>query len=234
MKGTILQPTYLPWSGYFEMISACDAFVAFDHVQFERKSWQNRNRIKTANGIATLTVPVEKAPQTAKISEIKISYSQGNPLENHWKTISSAYKKSPYFEKYKPLFEKIYSKKYVLLRDLNMDLIKLICDILGIEKETILSSELNLKDEKIQRTEKVVNLCKKTGIDCLYDAKGAEELLEESLFEKENIKLEFQNFHHPEYSQLWGDFIPYLSTIDLIFNEGEKSLSIIKSGIVKG
>lgn len=231
MKGTILQPTYLPWLGYFEMISASDIFIVFDHVQFKRKSWHNRNKIKTANGETYLTIPVEKSPQKTPISEIKISYQQGNPLENHWKTIELAYKKSPYFEKYKPLFEKIYFKKYVLLRDLNVDLIKLICDILGIKTKIILSSELGLKDEDMERTEKVVNLCKKQGIDILYDAKGAEEILDKSMFLEENIKLEFQNFKHPEYAQLWGEFISYLSVIDLILNEGDKSLSIIKSGI---
>ncbi len=229
MKGTILQPTYLPWLGYFEMISASDVFIVFDHVQFERKSWQNRNKIKTANGETHLTVPVEKAPQKTPISEIKISYQQGNPLENHWKTITLAYKKSQYFEKYRILFEKIYYKKYVLLRDLNVDLIKLICDILGIKTKIIFSLELNLKDENMEKTEKVVNLCKNQGIDNLYDAKGAEEILDKTLFEKENIKINFQNFEHPEYPQLWGEFIPYLSVIDLIFNQGDKSLSIIKS-----
>jgi hypothetical protein len=233
MKGTILQPTYLPWLGYFEMISSSDIFIIFDHVQFERKSWQNRNKIKTANGETYLTVPVEKAPQKTPISEIKISYQQGNPLENHWKTIMLAYKKSLYFEKYKLLFEKIYSKKYVLLRDLNVDLIKLTCDILGIKTKIILSSELNLKDENMEKNEKVINLCKNQGIDILYDAKGAEELLDKSLFQKENIKTIFQKFKHPEYPQLWEEFMPYLSVIDLIFNNGGESLSIIKKGIKK-
>ncbi|MEK7665083.1 MAG: WbqC family protein [Patescibacteria group bacterium] len=233
MKGIILQPTYLPWLGYFEMINSSDIFIIFDHVQFERKSWQNRNKIKTASGQAYLTVPIQKSPQDTPIYKIKISYQQdrqGNPLEKHWKTISLAYKKSPSFDKYKQFFEKIYYKKYILLRDLNVDLIKLICDILGIKTRIVLSSELNLKDDNMGKTEKVINLCKKQGIDILYDAKGAEEFLDKNLFEKENIKIIFQNFQCKEYPQLWGKFIPYLSTIDLIFNQGEKSLSIIKSG----
>lgn len=231
MKGTILQPTYLPWLGYFEMIASLDIFVVFDHVQFERKSWQQRNRIKSANGVISLAVPVQKMPRAAKISEIKISYDRGNFLEDHWKTIELAYKKAPYFEKYKSFFEKIYSKRYVLLRDLNVDLIKLICDILNIKTRVVFSSELGLKDENMEKTEKVVNLCKKQGVTHLYDTKGAEEILDESLFKKENINITFQNFQHPEYHQLWGEFVPYLSAIDLLFNEGEKSLSIIKSGI---
>ena len=231
MKAAILQPTYLPWMGYFEMIDSSDVFVVFDHVQFERKSWQQRNMIKTANGVVPLTVPVQKMPRETNISEIKISYDHGNPLKDHWKTIELAYKKAPYFQEYKPFFEKVYSKKYVLLEDLNVEIIKLICNILGIRTKIIFSSDLGLKDGNMAKTKKVVNLCRKQGIVHLYDTKGAEEILDKSLFKKDNIKITFQNFQHPEYHQLWGEFVPYLSVIDLLFNEGNKSLSIIKSDI---
>ena len=233
MKGAILQPTYLPWMGYFEMIDSVDTYIIFDHVQFERKSWQQRNKIKTASGVAYLTVPVQKVSRQTPISEIKISYDQGNPLGKHWKTIELAYKKAPYFEKYKSFFEKIYSKKYVLLRDLNVEIIKLVCDILGVKKKIVFSSELDLKDENMAKTEKVINLCKNQGITHLYDARGAEEILDKSLFRKEDILVDFQEFLHPEYSQLWGEFVSYLSVIDLIFNQGDQSLSIIKNGVKK-
>lgn len=228
MKGTILQPTYLPWLGYFEMIGHSDVFVVFDHVQFERKSWQQRNKIKTANGAVSLTVPVQKMPRETKISEMKISYERCNPLERHWKTIELSYKKAPYFEKYKSCFENIYSKKYVLLKDLNVEIIKSVCDILGVKKEIIFSSEFNLKDEGMGKSEKVINLCKKAGIDHLYDAKGAEEFLDKSLLKKEGISINFQDFLHPEYPQLWGEFVPYLSIVDLLFNCGSDSIKYIK------
>jgi hypothetical protein len=173
-------------------------------------------------------MPVQKASRETPISEIKISYDQGNPLEKHFKTIELAYKKAPYFQKYKPLFENVYSKKYVLLRDLNVEIIKLICDILGIKKKIVFSSELNLKDENMEKTEKVVNLCKSQKIIHLYDAKGAEEILKAPMFEKENIKISFQDYRHLEYPQLWGKFVPYLSVIDLLFNCGPDSIKYIK------
>jgi len=231
MKGTILQPTYLPWMGYFEMIASSDVYVAFDSAQFIKKTFDQRNRIKTANGVIYLSLPVQKAPQKTNTCDIKISYERGNPLENHWKTIELAYKKAPYFEKYKPLFKEFYSRKYVLLRDLNVDMIKLICGILGIKTKIILSSSLG--DKKLGKTERVINLCKEAGITHLYDAQGAEELLDKALFKKEGILVDFQNFNHPEYPQLWGKFVPYISVIDLIFNQGDKALSIIKNGINK-
>ena len=231
MKGVILQPTYLPWMGYFELIDSSDIYVVFDHVQFERKSWQQKNKIKAPNGIVYLHVPVEKMPLKIPICDIKVSYKQGNFLEKHWKSIEMAYKRAPYFEKYKPLFEKIYSKKYVLLRDLNMEIIKLICSILGIKTKIVFSSELNLEDEGMGKTEKIVNLCRKLGIAEFYEPGGGKELFDGFLFQKEGISVEFQDYEHPKYSQLWGEFVPYLSVIDLIFNEGDKSLSIIKNGI---
>ena len=230
MKATILQPTYLPWLGYFEMIDASDVYIVFDHVQFERKCWQQRNKIKVANGVVWLSVPVEKAPRNTRICDIRISYKQGNLLEKHWKTIELAYKKAPYFERYRHIFQALYNKKYALLRDLNVEIIKGICDILGINTKIMFSSELRLDEEGLERTEKVTNLCKKIGITHLYDAKGAQDFLDVALFQKEGIKLTFQDFRHPEYSQQWGEFVPYLSVIDLLFNEGDESLSIIRNG----
>ena len=230
MKGTILQPTYLPWVGYFEMIDSTDVYVVFDHVQFVKKSWQQRNRIKTSNGVIWLTIPIKRGERNIRICDTKISYDHGNPLEKHWSTITLAYKKAPYFNEYKSAFEEIYSKEYDYLRDLNIAIIKKICDILGIKTKIIFSSKLKLNDENMGKTEKIVNLCKKVDITHLYDAKGAEEFIDVSLFHKEGISVTYQHFEHPIYKQLWGDFISHMSVIDLLFNEGDKSLDIIRSG----
>jgi len=229
MKAAILQPTYLPWMGYFEMIDSADTYIVFDHVQFERKSWQQRNRIKASNGPIWLSVPVQKASRDTRICDMKISYANGAPLEKHWKTISLAYKRAPYFDKYKLIFEKIYNKRHVLLRDLNVEIIKAICNILGIKTRIMFSSDLDLNDRDMGKTDKIVNLCKKAGITHLYDAKGSQDFIDASLFQDEGVLITFQDFEHPRYSQLWGEFVPYLSIVDLLFNEGE-NLSIIRSG----
>jgi hypothetical protein len=230
MKGTILQPTYLPWIGYFEMIDSTDIYIVFDHVQFEKKSWQQRNKIKTSNGVIWLSVPIKREKRETRICDIKISYDHGNPLEKHWRTITLVYKKAPYFNEYRSIFEKIYSKEYNHLSDLNVAIIKKICNVLGIKTKIVLSSMLNLNDKNMGKTEKVVNLCKKVDITHLYDAKGAKEFIDDSIFHKEGISITFQHFEHPVYKQLWGNFIPYLSVIDLLFNEGDKSLDIIRDG----
>ncbi len=229
MRGVILQPTYLPWQGYFEMIDNADVFVVFDHVQFIRKSWHHRNKIKTANGVVWLTVPVQHGKQDIRICDAKIAYDQGNELKKHWETILFAYKKTEHFNQYKPIFEEIYSNRNEYLSLLNISIIRAILGILGIKTKLILSSTLNLEDENMGKTEKVINLCKSVGITDLYDANGAEEFIEVSLFQREGIKISFQNYAHPVYRQIWGDFVPYLSAIDLLFNEGDKGLNIIRS-----
>lgn len=230
MRGVILQPTYLPWLGYFEMINSADIYIAFDHVQFVRKSWHHRNRIKGANGAIWLTVPVQQTGRTTRICDAKIAYGQGNMLEKHWLTIQHVYNKSRFFQDYKPLFEKIYSINYEYLSQLNIEIIKTILHILGKKIKFVCSSTLNLHDENLGKTEKIVHLCKEVGITSLYDANSAATFLDTSLFKKEGIGIEFQNFNHPVYRQLWGDFFPYMSIVDLLFNEGDKSLAIIKSG----
>jgi len=230
MKGTILQPTYLPWLGYFEMIDSADVFVVFDHVQFQRKSWQQRNKIKTSNGVVTLTLPIKRKGRNTRICDAEISYNQGNPLEKHWKTITLAYKKTPFFSNYESIFQDLYSKKYNMLSDLNFAIIETISEILGLDKKIVFSSRLSLNDENMGKTEKVVNLCKKVDITSLYDAKSAAEFLNIPLFDKEGISVTFQSYKHPTYNQPWGNFVAYLSVIDLLFNEGDSSLEIIRGG----
>ena len=230
IKGTVLQPTYLPWSGYFDMIDSTDIYVVFDHVQFERKSWQQRNRIKGPNGAHWLTIPIQKVARDTPICDIRISYDQGDPLSKHWKAITFAYQKAPYFAEYRPFFEPIYSKNYTLLRDLNVDLIKVICDALGIKMKLAFSSELDLNDQEMGKTEKVINLCKKARITCLYEGKSGQDFMDLALFDREQIDIKFHQFIPNPYPQLHGPFVPRCSVIDLLFNVGGRSLQIIKQG----
>ena len=228
MKGTILQPTYLPWIGYFDMIDISDIYVAFDDVQFSKKSWQQRNFIKTQQGALMLSVSIKKSKLTTSIKDIKTMDSK-KILKNHWKAISLAYKKSPYFEKYKQLFENIYSKNYTSLRNFNIDIIKTICEVLGIQTKFIYSSDIIIKkDQNDNTTKKIIKLCKGAGITTLYDGFGASKILDSDMINKSNIDFKFQDLIHPLYNQLHGKFISHMSTIDLIFNEGPKSLDIIR------
>jgi len=219
----IMQPTYLPWLGYFELIAKSDVFVFFDDVQFIKRSWQHRNRIKSNQGELMLTVPVlSKGKHGQKINEVEIS-NDGHWRKKHIQSIKVNYRKARYFRDYIDELEHIYSKDYSRLLDLNVTLTKFLMAKIGIKTRTILSSQLQVEGE---RNEKIVGICKKVQADVLYDAQGAQEILDQGYFEQNNVKLVFQKYQHPVYRQL-GPFIPYMSTLDLLFNEGTGSLDII-------
>lgn len=224
---SIMQPTYLPWLGYFELMFKSDQFVFFDDVQFIKKSWHQRNRIKTATGELLLVIPIlSKGKRFQKINETLIHNNSGW-AKKHLLTIENNYRKAPFFQNYIDELRVIYSKPYEKLSDLNIDLIIFLKNKIGIKTPTILSSELNIQGKK---NERIIDICKALKSNVLYDAHGAKEILDLEFFNKEGIKLVFQNYQHPVYRQQYGDFIPLLSTLDLLFNEGDNSLSIIKSG----
>ena len=226
----IMQPTYLPWLGYFDLIDRSDIFVFLNSVQFDKRSWQQRNRIKTPNGELMLTVPVlTKGKFKQKIYDVEIDKSK-NFAKKHFNSISSNYKKSKYFKSYINELDEIYNSKINKLSDLNIRLIKWLSSKLGIKTEFVLSSQL---DEHGSKTELLLNICKKLNADYYLSPPGSKEYIEENnLFEKSGIQLSYQNYKHPTYKQLFGDFIPYMSVIDLLFCEGNKSLEIISSGRV--
>jgi len=230
MKCAILQPTYLPWIGYFEMISSVDIFIVFDHVQFVKQSWHQRNRIKTPNGVTMLSLPVKNEKFNTKICDIKISYDNSNQLEKHWRVIEQSYKKSKYFKDYEIIFKEIYSQKHIFLEELNVKIISAICTILEIETKFIYSKDIYIEDYGMDKNLDLINLCKSVGADFIYDAKGAETFLNKEIFTSHGVEIKFQEYEHPIYEQLWGDFVPYMSALDILFNEGPNSMGIIKSG----
>lgn len=230
MKGTILQPTYLPWLGYFELIKSSDIYIVLDHVQFNRQSWQHRNKIKSNKGIHMLTVPVMRKDKWNKIKDVRISYNN-NPdiLKHHWNIIKDFYHKSTYLQNYEKSFENIFNKKYTYIRDLNVAIIDNICDILDIHKKKVYSSDLKLNDENMSTEDKLINLCKKMNITHMYEPAGGKLFLNPKPFSDNGIYLEFQNIVHPVYNQLYGEFISYISIIDMLFNEGNNSINILNN-----
>jgi hypothetical protein len=222
-----MQPTYLPWLGYFELIDQSDTFVFFDDVQFEPKSWHQRNRLKGPNGEQTLTVPILTAGKRfQKICEAEIDNKQQWEIK-HIRSIEFNYLKAPFFNNYILPLKEIYEKEWAKLVDLNVGLISLLMGQLKIMTPVICSSALKIESSGDRR---IIDICKKLGAEELYDAAGARPLLNLDMFQEEGIQVTFQDYKHPTYRQLYGDFIPSLSVIDLLFNEGERSLEIIRSG----
>ncbi len=225
MRVVVLQPTYLPWIGYLGMIDLADIFVFYDDVQFSVQSWQQRNKIKTAQGWAWLTVPIERE-FGSKINETRIN-NRTNWSKKHWKSIRQSYSKAPHFNKYAPLFEELYQKTWEYLADLNIALIKEISRITGLETKFMRSSELKVEGTK---TERLINLLKKIGDDEYISNPGSRDYLEVNRFRENNIKLYWYEYEHPVYPQIRGEFIPYLSVIDLLFNVGDEAVRYIREG----
>ncbi len=223
----IMQPTYLPWVGYFDLIAQSQVFIFGDSVQFEKQSWQQRNRIRTARGLEWLTVPVLKRHDQL-IREVEIIQSKRFP-GHHLRVLQMNYKRSPYFDRYFPELSKIIASDNKSLSKLNIQIIKWLASAMGIDANFVNSSDL----ENIgKRTSLAVNLCRQVDANLYLSPIGAKEYLalEHQKFAAAGIEVSLHNYKHPEYTQLYEPFIPYASVIDLLFNEGDRSLEIICSG----
>lgn len=224
MKCAIMQPTFLPWLGYFDLIRSVDKFIIYDHVQFEKQSWQQKNRIRNKQGELMLTVPVlhDKGLER-RINEVKIDYSR-NILTKHLNSIRFSYSKSNNFDEIFPEIEQIINKRPELLMNLNIALIKLGMQHLGINKELIFSSSLNVSGNKV---EALVDVCNKVGANEYLSPVGSKGYIDENnIFADNGISLSYQNYTPPAYNQFtYPDFISHLSFIDFLFNVDKQSMT---------
>ncbi len=228
-KIAIMQPTYFPWLGYFALMDRVDEFVFLDSVQFERRSWQQRNRIKTANGVQLLTVPVmKKGLRQQKINEVEIQQDV-NYIAKHIGSISAAYSKAPFYDRYREDLFSVLAENYTKLSDLTIGLTVKLKNMLGIECCLCKSSDMDVSGTK---ADLLANICEQLSATQYISPVGSRGYLEASTaFQEKNIAVEYNEYIHPEYPQLFGTFEPFMSIIDLLFNTGPDSLAIIRSGV---
>ena len=221
---SILQPSYLPWLGYFDQMARVNAFVFLDEVQFTRRDWRNRNRIRTQEGWAWLTVPViQKGKFEQTLLDVEIDHSK-QWIGKHLKNFRSHYSKTPQFGFYFPQLESILCKRHERLVDLCLETCLWLKESLGIETAIFRSSELEVEGSK---TGRILNICRKLSATHYLSGDSARDYLREDRFSRYNIELEYQNYGHPEYPQRYSGFEPYLSVVDLLFNCGGDSLNIL-------
>jgi hypothetical protein len=198
-----------------------------DGVQYEPSSFMNRNIIKTSSGPLLLSVPVLSKGYLEKPNyEIQIDPNQ-KWQKKHWESIRLAYTRTQYFASYQDTFYDIYTKKWNTLSELNENLIKFFLKEFKISVEFVNCSHLGVSGTKSTR---IIEICKKMNADLFIFGSGGKNYADYELFNKEKIKLYFQNYNHPTYPQLYGEFIPNMSILDLLFNCGEKSMPIIMKG----
>lgn len=212
-----MQPTYLPWLGYFDLIAKSDIFVIYDHVQFDKRSWQQRNRVRNNNSELMLTVPVStKGKYNQVISDVNIMYDSGFP-DKHISSLKHCYTNAPYFDDIFSRLVTIYNVRPALLIDLNLSFIELGMRYFNITTQLVRSSTLNVKGNKVDA---LIDICKKLDAEAYYSPVGSKAYIDGSeLFQSNNIELIYQDYVHPVYSQLdYPDFMSHLSFVDYLFN----------------
>ena len=225
MRVTILQPSYLPWLGFFEQMHRSDQFVLYDDVQFTRRDWRNRNRIRVQEGSVWLTVPViQKNKYEQSLLETKIDNST-SWKRKHLESIRCHYSKTPFFDLYFPWCEKTFNREWDFLLDLSLETIQYLKGELKINTPLLRSSELG---ESGNKSERLISICKQLGATQYLSGESAQNYISEKDFSDQGIGLEYQNYQHPEYPQRYEGFVPFLSTIDLLFNCGDKSMEFLK------
>jgi hypothetical protein len=222
----VLQPSYLPWLGYFDQMARTDAFVFYDDVQFDKNGWRNRNRIRTAGGQGWqwLTVPVlTKGRHAPKIREVEINNTEAW-RRKHLASLTQEYGGSPFFKDYIGFFEEAYGRDWSSLRDLCVHFIRGLCGIFGIGTPVHFSSEIGAGGARVER---LVAICERLGADEYLTGDAAEDYLTPEPFDAKGIRILYQRYQHPEYSQQHRPFVSHLSAVDLLFNCGPASLGVL-------
>jgi hypothetical protein len=225
MKVAIHQPHFLPWLGYLDRMAQADVFVLLDHVQFERRNYQNRTMIRLNEEGRWLTVPVVQNSQKERIVDKRID----NRLDgskwwstNHFATLRHAYRDAPHFETYAARFKQLFETQWQRLVDINQAGLDILREAYGITTPLVRSSELNVEGA---RAELIFNVCKAVGADTLIAGFGGSRgYLDLDAFARGGVRVSFHEFVHPEYPQRgMAPFLPGLSAIDLLFNCGPQS-----------
>ena len=233
MKIGALQSAYLPWIGFFDQVAHCDLFIIFDDLQYTKKDWRARNRIKSPQGRVWLTVPVQSAGVLKKsIDAVEIAGKKWS--RQHWQTLKNNYARAPFFDQYADFFQQIYQSPWKKLAPLNRAIIDGLLKMLKIETKVLYSAENKIEKgyqascQQPDPTERIIYLCRRFQADLFLEGRSGQNYIYMPAIEQAGLKIQFQDYIHPVYPQLFGEFLPYLAIVDLLFNCGDDSLKILK------
>lgn len=223
---TIHQPECLPWLGFLDKALRVDVFVLLDSVQYRKDYFQNRNRIRTATGWTWLTVPVStKDRSRTLIREIEIVDGDGRWRRKHLAQWKTNYRTAPYADAYLPFLEELYSRPHRRLVDFNLEVISWLFRQFGVRTEVRLASE---QPSHGAATELNLSLCEAAGATVYLSGIGGKDYLDETPFRRAGIRVEYQEFRHPTYTQQHEPFLPCMTALDLLFNHGPDSARILR------
>lgn len=220
MIAVILQPSYIPWRGYFDQIRRADTFVFYDDVQYDKHGWRNRNQIKTAQGRQWLTIPVHSAGATSGmlIKDVRIDWSRPW-ARNHLKALSVAYNKAPHFRDYGPLLDAFYARRDEFLADFTIATTIQLAKELGIQRGRFVRSS-ELPGISGRKTERLIQILDQVGANHYISGPSARNYIEPDAFARAGIELEYVQYEYAEYPQLYPPFDANVSVLDLLFMTG--------------
>jgi hypothetical protein len=225
MRIAIHQPHYLPWLGYVAKWAAADLLVLLDTVQYEKNGFQNRNRVKTRGGARWLTVPVQARLGMA-IHDVPIADAD-RWARRHFTTIAHAYAQAPHFGRVRDALRELYETRWTDLRSVALASMRVIARGLGIRTPVRLASELGVTAG--DPTRRLVELCRAVGGTTYLAGRDATKYLDRTAFRDAGIDVVQQRYEHPEYAQLHGSFVPFLSALDILLVHGDDALRIIRA-----
>ena len=223
MNVVILQPSYIPWRGYFDQIRRADVFVFYDDVQYDKHGWRNRNQIKTHQGKQWLTIPVHTkgVTQGVSIKDVRIDWSKPW-ARSHQKSIAISYARAPYFKEYLPLMESMYQRRDEFLADFTIETSIMLARELGFTSTRFMrSSELTGLDG--QKTDRVISALKQVGATHYICGPSASSYMEPQKFAEAGITFEYMQYDYPEYPQLHPPYDPYVSILDQLCMLGPRA-----------
>lgn len=223
MNVVILQPSYIPWRGYFDQIRRADLFIFYDDVQYDKHGWRNRNQIKTHQGKQWLTIPVHSkgVTQGVPIKDVRIDWSKPW-AKSHLKSLTISYSKSPHFKGCLPLLDELYQRRDECLADFTIETSIRLARELGFTSTRFMRSS-ELSSVEGQKTDRVINVLKQVGATHYICGPSASSYMEPEKFDAAGITFEYINYNYPEYSQMYPPYDPYVSILDLIFMTGNEA-----------
>jgi hypothetical protein len=223
VKLVVLQPGYFPWLGYFEQMSCADVFVHYDDVQYDKGGWRNRNRIRTPEGWKWLSVPVRIGGKLgAPINAVEVD-PRSRWQRQHWGTLLQHYRAAAHWEAAAADLEAFFSGSYERIVDVALASTRVLAERLGIHTETVRSSELPAVPPGSDPTARLVALCKHFGATEYYSGAAAAAYLDPRPFQEIGVRVEFQDYRHPSFQQVYEGFESHLSALDLVLNLGPAS-----------
>jgi hypothetical protein len=227
----ILQPSYIPWRGYFDQIRRADLFIFYDDVQYDKHGWRNRNQIKTTAGKRWLTIPVHTAGAThgVAIKDVQIDWSKPWPAQ-HLKSLTASYARAPYFKQYLPLLQSFYERHDACISEFTIATTVSLAGELGVRDTRFMRSS-ELAGIGGTRTSRLIEILKRVGADHYITGPSARDYIATDEFVSAGIELEYMKYEYPEYAQLYPPYDPQVTVLDLLFMTGPRALDYIAGAV---